>query len=118
MVGYHSVMEERIIRVPVSEMPTVDQMRQIRDCFDTVPMKDLLAGLRFAQSRWQAKSAGVLKVGRKSIVRREIQSVTAEQARWRLDNWKTMVASYRRYGYSYPTISRIKKAYLGIAEGA
>jgi hypothetical protein len=32
-----------------------------------------------------------------------------EQAEWRLKNWKLMIANYRRRGYSYPTISRIKK---------
>jgi len=35
--------------------------------------------------------------------------VTTEQAQWRLKNWKMMIANYRRRGYSYPTISRIKK---------
>jgi hypothetical protein len=35
--------------------------------------------------------------------------LTREQARWRLANWKTMIKTYRNKGYSYPTISRIKK---------
>ena len=96
--------------------PTDEQTGQIQKYFETVPIEDILIGLRFAKSRWQAKSDGVLKVGRKSIIQREIQSVTAEQARWRLDNWKMMIASYRRRGYSYPTISRIKKAYSQIAD--
>ena len=74
-----------------------------------MPASEALAGLRFAHSRWTAKDAGTLKVGRKSTIRREVHSVTSEQARWRLDNWKMMIADYRRRGYSYPTISRIKK---------
>jgi len=48
-------------------------------------------------------------VGRKSIIQKEVHSVTDEQAQWRLKNWKIMIANYRRHGYSYPTISRIKK---------
>jgi hypothetical protein len=36
--------------------------------------------------------------------------LTKEQARWRLANWKSMIKIYRNKGYSYPTISRIKKA--------
>jgi hypothetical protein len=48
-------------------------------------------------------------VGRKSIIQKEIHSVTTEQAIWRLKNWKLMIANYRKRGYSYPTISRIKK---------
>ena len=35
--------------------------------------------------------------------------LSKEQAQWRLDNWKKMVKNYRDKGYSYPTISRIKK---------
>ena len=48
--------------------------------------------------------------GRKSKVKRETMLLTSEQAAWRLSNWKTMIHNYRRMGYSYPTISRIKKA--------
>lgn len=78
--------------------------------FEEMPLEEVLAGLKFAKNRWEAKDAGTLKVGRKSIIQREIHSVTAEQAKWRLKNWKLMIANYRRRGYSYPTISRIKKA--------
>jgi hypothetical protein len=35
--------------------------------------------------------------------------LTKEQARWRIANWKSMIRTYRNKGYSYPTISRIKK---------
>ena len=47
---------------------------------------------------------------------KEIHSVTVEQAQWRLKNWKMMIASYRRRGYSYPTISRIKKLLIQISK--
>lgn len=90
--------------------PTAEQAAELQRYFESMPVEDILAGLKFAGSRRAASEAGVLKVGRKSIIRREVHSVTAEQARWRLDNWKMMIASYRRRGYSYPTISRIKKA--------
>ena len=90
--------------------PTAEQAAQLQKYFESMPVEDILAGLKFAGSRRAASEAGVLRVGRKSIIRREVHSVTAEQARWRLDNWKMMIESYRRRGYSYPTISRIKKA--------
>jgi hypothetical protein len=35
--------------------------------------------------------------------------LSKEQAQWRIDNWKKMIKNYREKGYSYPTISRIKK---------
>lgn len=85
------------------------QIDEIRMLLAEMPADEVLAGLRFAHSRWSAKGAGTLRVGRKSIIQKEVHSVTAEQARWRLDNWKIMIADYRRRGYSYPTISRIKK---------
>ena len=74
-----------------------------------MPPSEIISGLKFARNRWQAKDAGVLKVGRKSILQKEVHSVTADQAKWRLKNWKMMIENYRRRGYSYPTISRIKK---------
>ena len=70
---------------------------------------EILIGLKFAKNRWDAKDAGTLKVGRKSIINSEVHSITPEQATWRLNNWKLMIKNYRKRGYSYPTISRIKK---------
>jgi hypothetical protein len=35
--------------------------------------------------------------------------LSCNQAKWRLNNWKSMIHAYREKGYSYPTISRIKK---------
>lgn len=93
----------------MSGRPTEAQLRRLREYLRDMPVEEVLAGLKFARNRWSAKDAGTLRVGRKSIIRREVHSVTPEQARWRLRNWKLMVANYRRRGYSYPTISRIKK---------
>ena len=95
--------------LPMSGRPTEAQLRRLREYLRDMPVEEVLAGLKFARNRWSAKDAGTLRVGRKSIIRREVHSVTPEQARWRLRNWKLMVANYRRRGYSYPTISRIKK---------
>jgi hypothetical protein len=53
--------------------------------------------------------------GRKSLVKRETLSLTEDQANWRLNNWKAMIRTYREKGYSYPTISRIKKQVKKIA---
>ncbi len=102
-------MEKTSIELNVSEKPTDAQMRKMREYFREMPVSEILVGLKFARNRWSAKDAGTLRVGRKSIIQREVHSVTAEQARWRLKNWKMMIANYRRRGYSYPTISRIKK---------
>lgn len=88
---------------------TESQVDEIRRLMALMPADSVLSGLRFAHSRWAAKDAGQLKVGRKSLIREEVHSVSPEQARWRLANWKTMIAEYRRKGYSYPSISRIKK---------
>lgn len=100
------------IRLPVSSMPSDSQKRDLEKYFAEMPIDEILVGLKFARNRWSAKDAGTLRVGRKSIIQKEIHSVTAEQAVWRLKNWKIMIANYRRRGYSYPTIFRIKKALI------
>ena len=92
------------------------EIKEIRTYFNQIPTKEILIGLKFAKNRWVAKDAGVLKVGRKSIIQKEIHSVTSEQATWRLKNWKMMIANYRKRGYSYPTISRIKKLFIQISQ--
>lgn len=102
-------MEDLQLRMQVQKKPTDTQMRIIEDYFKEVPIEEILSGLKFAKNRWSAKDAGILKVGRKSIIKKEVHSVTNEQAQWRLKNWKMMISNYRRRGYSYPTISRIKK---------
>ncbi len=102
-------MEDLQIRLQLPKKPTEMQLRTIEDCFRDIPIEEILHGLKFAKNRWSAKDAGILKVGRKSIIQKEVHSVTNEQAQWRLKNWKMMISNYRRRGYSYPTISRIKK---------
>ncbi|MDH3489105.1 MAG: hypothetical protein OEL56_01505 [Nitrosopumilus sp.] len=102
-------MIKSTIELPVSKSPTDTELKKLKEYFKEMPIEDILSGLKFAKNRWSAKDAGTLKVGRKSIIQKEVHSVTAEQAQWRLKNWKMMIANYRRRGYSYPTISRIKK---------
>lgn len=102
-------MEKFELKISISKKPNDAQIKKLQDYFAEVPMEEILGGLYFAKNRWKAKDAGVLKVGRKSIIKKEIHSITSEQAQWRLKNWKMMIANYRRLGYSYPTISRIKK---------
>jgi len=97
------------IELPISQKPTDVELKKLREYFREMPIVEILTGLKFAKNRWSAKDAGTLKVGRKSIIQKEVHSVTTEQAQWRLKNWKMMIANYRRRGYSYPTISRIKK---------
>jgi len=109
-------MVKHEIKIMISQELTEIQLKQLQDYFDEVPLDVILAGLNFAKNRWTAKDAGVLKVGRKSIINKEIHSVTSEQAQWRLKNWKMMIANYRKLGYSYPTISRIKKHFVELSK--
>ena len=102
-------MENRKIELGISKTLTNIQLKKLKDYFREMPIEEVLAGLKFARNRWAAKDAGILKVGGKSIIQKEVHSVTTEQAKWRLKNWKMMIANYRRRDYSYPTISRIKK---------
>jgi hypothetical protein len=102
-------MVKPTIELSIIKKPTNDELSQLQNYFNEMPVTEILAGLKFAKNRWSAKDAGTLKVGRKSIIKKEVHSVTVEQAQWRLKNWKMMIANYRRRGYSYPTISRIKK---------
>jgi hypothetical protein len=88
---------------------TDQQYAEIRTYLDFLTTDMIVFGLRFAYKRNFAISGGFLVPGRKSIVKRESDLLTPRQAKWRLDNWKIMISSYRERGYSYPTISRIKK---------
>ena len=92
------------------------EISDLKKYFKEMPASEIISGLKLARNRWQAKDAGVLKVGRKSILQKEVHSVTSDQARWRLKNWKMMIANYRRRGYSYPTISRIKKILVELSK--
>jgi len=102
-------MQKPVIELELTQQPSDVDLKRLQDYFKEMPLDDILSGLKFAKNRWSAKDAGTLKVGRKSIIQKEVHSVTFEQAQWRLKNWKMMIANYRKRGYSYPTISRIKK---------
>lgn len=108
-------MQSRKIELTISNTLTDIQLKKLKVYIREMPVEEILAGLKFAKNRWTAKDAGILKVGRKSIIKKEVHSVTNEQAQWRLKNWKMMIANYRRRGYSYPTISRIKKILVEIS---
>jgi hypothetical protein len=93
------------INISVSE-ETYDE---ISFYLKSLPLDMVLFGLRFAYSRYSAESGGYLFPGRKSLIKKETDMLSKEQAQWRIDNWKKMIKNYREKGYSYPTISRIKK---------
>lgn len=82
----------------------------------SLPIDIVLFGLRFAYKRHTAENGGYLFPGRKSLIKKETNMLSKEQAYWRLENWKKMIKSYREKGYSYPTISRIKKEIKKVAE--
>ena len=98
-------------------MATERQCEEISRYFSFLNTESLIAGLKFAYNRQIAKDKGYLMLGRKSKVKRETNVLTAGQAKWRLSNWKSMIKTYRDKGYSYPTISRIKKEIRKIALG-
>ncbi len=91
------------------------QQKEVQTYLDSLSVGMILFGLRFAYKRERAISGGYLMPGRKSIVKKETLLLNNTQARWRLNNWKAMIRSYRDKEYSYPTISRIKKEMRGIA---
>lgn len=94
---------------------TKTQQKELQTYLDVLSVNMILFGLRFAYKRESAISGGYLMPGRKSIVKKETLMINHSQAGWRLNNWKAMIRSYRDKGYSYPTISRIKKEIRGIA---
>src|SRR4029079_9539476 len=99
------VEKELKIKLSVSER----QFRDIKYYFSLLHTESIVSGLKFAYNRQKAEDGGYLNVGRKSFVKKETSMLTKEQAKWRLANWKSMIKTYRNKGYSYPTISRIKK---------
>lgn len=94
------------VRVPKGA--SAEDIAKLQEYLDQMPLAEVMRGLEFAMSRWRLQDSGALRVGRRGIVNNEVDMVTPEQARWRLANWKLMISNYRRRGYSYPTISRIK----------
>lgn len=85
------------------------QEKEVQTYLESLSVGMILFGLRFAYKRERAISGGYLMPGRKSIVKKETMMLNYMQAKWRLNNWKAMIRSYRDKEYSYPTISRIKK---------
>jgi hypothetical protein len=98
-------VNEFIFRVKL----TKEQSKEMYSYLEYLTPEMILFGLRFAYNRNIAIAGGYLMPGRKSLVKLETHMLSYEQARWRLKNWKSMIRSYRQKGYSYPTISRIKK---------
>jgi hypothetical protein len=92
-----------------------EQSKELALYLNSLSPSDLLFGLRFAYNRHTAASGGYLMSGRKSLVKRETHLLNPEQAKWRLNNWKAMIKTYREKEYSYPTISRIKKQIQKVA---
>jgi hypothetical protein len=91
------------------------QYDEIRNYFDNLPPDLIVFGLRFSYNRNRATMGGYLNSGRKSIVKKETYLMTTKQAKIRIKNWKIMIKRYREKGYSYPTISRIKKQIIIIS---
>ncbi len=110
--------EYGILQINMKAHASDKQLKILQEYFDSMPVEEILVGLHFAHNRWIAKKGGFLMVGRKSKIKREVHLLTAEQARWRLKNWKMMIKNYRERGYSYPTISRIKKSLQEIAKAS
>lgn len=104
-------MKEIILDIELSDKEYVEISKYLK----SLPPPMLLFGLRFAYKRLMAISGGYLFPGRKSIVKRETHMITKVQAKRRLKNWRSMIKIYREKGYSYPTISRIKKQLISIA---
>lgn len=91
------------------------EARELSTYLNALTPSSILFGLKFAYNRKSAEDGGYLLPGRKSLVKRETHLLSPDQARWRLANWKAMIRTYREKGYSYPTISRIKKVVKGVA---
>jgi len=102
-------MVKPTIELPISKKPTDLELKKLKEYFKDMPVSEILTGLKFARNRWSAKDAGTLKVGRKSIIQKEVHSVTTECTSFWIILFLPTIANYRRRGYSYPTISRIKK---------
>ena len=56
-------------------MATDLQIKKLKNYFKEMPIDETLSGLKFAKNRWVAKDAGILKVGRKSILKKEVHAV-------------------------------------------
>lgn len=104
-------MKEITLNIKLSD----NEYAEVAEYLRLLPTPVLLFGLRFAYKRFMAISGGYLFPGRKSIIKRETHMITRIQARRRLKTWKSMIRMYREKGYSYPTISRIKKQLIKLS---
>ncbi|HZA43055.1 MAG TPA: hypothetical protein VE504_04760 [Nitrososphaeraceae archaeon] len=104
-------MKEITLNIKLSD----NEYAEVAEYLRLLPTPVLLFGLRFAYKRFMAVSGGYLFPGRKSIIKRETHMITRIQARRRLKTWKSMIRMYREKGYSYPTISRIKKQLINLS---
>ncbi|MEK6870166.1 MAG: hypothetical protein AABX09_01370, partial [Thermoproteota archaeon] len=67
-------MQKPVIELSISQQPTEVELKKLREYFKEMPINDILSGLKFAKNRWSAKDAGTLKVGRKSLIQKEVHS--------------------------------------------
>jgi hypothetical protein len=95
---------------------TDGQYKEIQMYSEALTIEMILFGLRFSYRRHIAIAGGYLMPGRKSLVKKETEMLSPNQATWRMNNWRAMIRSYREKGYSYPTISRIKRQVLKISK--
>jgi hypothetical protein len=107
--------KERKKKYPIEFQGSKSQYDEIKNYFDNLSADLIIFGLRFSYNRNKATVGGYLNPGRKSIVKKETQLMTGKQAKIRIKNWKIMIKRYREKGYSYPTISRIKKQIILIS---
>jgi hypothetical protein len=107
--------KERKKKYSIEFHGSTSQYDEIKNYFDNLSADLIIFGLRFSYNRNKATVGGYLNPGRKSIVKKETQLMTGKQAKIRIKNWKIMIKRYREKGYSYPTISRIKKQIILIS---
>ena len=63
------------IELSISSKPTDLELKKIKNYFKEMPVSEIISGLKFAKSRWTAKNAGILKVGRKLIHQTDLEIV-------------------------------------------
>ena len=64
-------MEKFSVELPISKKPTDLELKKLKEYFKEMPVPEILTGLKFAKSRWHAKDAGTLKVGRKVLFKKK-----------------------------------------------
>ena len=89
-------------RFPFELKLTDQQYKEIQIYLNSLTTEMIVFGLRFAYKRYSVIEGGYLMPGRKSIVKRETAMLSHNQAKWRLNNWKSIIDTYRDKGYSDP----------------